>query len=193
MKLSSNLLTKMVARRFTWKIQKTPNPDKVLLINYKTGERLVANKDQLFGFFYEDWVSHYLPIKPRGNRVLDIGAGWGETIFFYSKHGYQVTTAIEINPVNVSCLRSNQVRHDWRVQIIDRRFDIADLHNLAESYDFVKMDIEGWEYDLLDLQTLPPIILETHSDLTTAEFLKKFPFLKMKDHRNNTAILSNIG
>ncbi|HEV2119780.1 MAG TPA: hypothetical protein VGS11_06735, partial [Candidatus Bathyarchaeia archaeon] len=85
----------------------------------------------------EGWHEWYLPVK---STVLDIGAGCGETAFFYLNHGARKVICVESDPKAVELLKKN-FGSDSRVVIVDAHVDS------------IKIDIEGSERDM---------ILETH-------------------------------
>ncbi len=85
----------------------------------------------------EQWHDWYLPV---GRTVLDLGAGCGETAFFYLNHGAERVIAVECDPEAVMLLRENFANDD-RVTIIDARIDS------------IKTDVEGSERNM---------IIETH-------------------------------
>jgi SAM-dependent methyltransferase len=83
------------------------------------------------------WHEWYLPV---GHTVLDLGAGCGETAFFYLNHGAKRVIAVEYDPEALRLLRENFASDD-RVTIIDARIDS------------IKSDIEGSERNM---------VVETH-------------------------------
>ena len=85
----------------------------------------------------EGWHKWYLPVE---NTVLDIGAGCGETAFFYLNHGAKKVICIESSPKAVELLKKN-FGQDSRVIIVDAHVDS------------IKIDIEGSERNM---------IVETH-------------------------------
>src|SRR5437899_4882266 len=85
----------------------------------------------------ELWHRFYLPV---GKTVLDLGAGCGETAFFYLNHGAEKVICVEGDPGAATLLRKN-FGSDPRVTII------------PEFINSIKMDIEGAEENM---------IIETH-------------------------------
>lgn len=79
------------------------------------------------------WHEAYLPVK---EKVLDVGAGCGETAQFYFMHGAKLVICIEGDPGPLSRLYLNFGR-DPRVVII------------PTFVDSVKIDIEGSEEGLV--------------------------------------------
>lgn len=108
---------------------------------------------------YADWKKHYLPIDVRGKIVLDVGAGEGETAKFYLENGAKKVLAIELSPTRYRYLIGNSKGRN--ILPVPRPFAVEDLFDL--DYDFAKIDIEGWEEELLDYREFPkPMVLEVH-------------------------------
>jgi hypothetical protein len=81
--------------------------------------------------------------------------------------------AIECDPIAVRILRQNVKINNWPVKIIQSRFE---LNHLDFSFDFMKMDCEGCERELLKLSTdyVPPCVIEVHDERTRREFETRF-------------------
>src|SRR5437867_8291799 len=77
----------------------------------------------------DGWHTWYLPI---GDTVLDLGAGCGETAYFYLRHGARRVVCIESDPAALTLLERN-FGNDDRVTIIGAHIDS------------IKVDIEGSE------------------------------------------------
>lgn len=90
------------------------------------------------------WHRCYLPV---GKVVLDVGAGCGETAFFYLNHGAQRVICIEADNEALEMLRRNFGADD-RVVIVSAKLDS------------IKIDIEGGEQGML-LETHFPSRLKT--------------------------------
>ena len=108
------------------------------------------------------WKRTYLPpFSLQEKTVLDIGAGSGETAYFFFEHGASKVVAVESSEEDVKFLRENARRHDWNIEIIEQPFSLS---HLKEPFDFMKMDIEGGERLLLDLDKIDfPCVLEAHT------------------------------
>jgi len=91
----------------------------------------------------EGWHSWYLPVE---DTVLDVGAGCGETAFFYLNHGAKKVICVESNPKVVGLLRKN-FGGDGRVIIVEAHVDS------------IKIDIEGSERNMI-FETHFPFRLE---------------------------------
>jgi precorrin-6B methylase 2 len=111
-----------------------------------------------------------------GKTVLDIGAGCGETIYFYLLNGAKKVIANEIDPASVAFIEKNALLNGWNVEIINGAFDIATLSTY--SYDFMKMDIEGGEKCLIEFNgDLKPCVIEVHDDETKERLMSRFGLL----------------
>jgi tRNA G37 N-methylase Trm5 len=128
---------------------------------------------------WNQWEEHYLPqFSLDGKTVLDVGAGCGETAYFYFQHGATIVIAIEMDPVQLELLKKNAQLNGWnndtrQFKIIPRAFQLEDLRR--EKFDFAKIDIEGGEADLLKLDRIDfPLVLEAHGKEMQARLAQKF-------------------
>ena len=87
-----------------------------------------------------------------GATVLDIGAEVGSTAWFFFQHGAKKVIAIEPEECHLEKLRFNKHAFRWNMDIIPRKFELSDLDIPR---DFTKMNIEGFETDLLVPQPVP--------------------------------------
>lgn len=120
------------------------------------------------------WERCYLPSFPlKGKTVLDVGAGCGETAHFYLLHGASKIIAIESDFAAIKLLCENVKINNWPVEVVHSYFDLAFMNLL---FDFMKMDCEGCEKELLKLSTshLPPSVIEVHDEETRERFETKF-------------------
>ena len=121
------------------------------------------------------WLKYYLPAFPlRGKIVLDVGAGCGETVHFYLQKGAEKVIAVEPDPVAADHLRRNTKMNKWNVEIFEEKFATKHL-NLP--HDFMKMDIEGHEAELLnvpDSVTVKHCVIEVHSDELSQRLIEKY-------------------
>lgn len=105
----------------------------------------------------EDWLELYLPINVTGLTVLDVGAGEGESARFFLEHGAKKVVCIEPDKACFRLLLENSIGRS--LDCYNKAFSPSDL-NL--SFDFMKMDIEGWEEELLKLHVEKPSVIEIH-------------------------------
>ena len=106
---------------------------------------------------FERWEKQYLPADLRGKTVLDVGAGEGETAYFFLLHGVKKVICIEPDEKCYARLVRNAAGKP--IQCLHKEFQLADLDIL---HDFMKMDIEGWEYLLLETELKTPAAVELH-------------------------------
>lgn len=134
------------------------------------GQRLKLLRQYAF-WFVDEWViwkRYYLPhFSLVGKTVLDVGAGCGETAFFYFMHGANKVVAIEPHAKAIEYLRENAEKNKWNIDIIPENFK---LEHLKIPHHFMKMDIEGGEIELLTTQISEPCVVEVHNNKTKAEF-----------------------
>lgn len=124
------------------------------------------------------WNTDYTPPGGlRGKRVLDVGAGCGESAMWFLSQGAHRVHAVENNREALRFLRENA----WRVKGLSvsshNGFD-AEFHmGNSEAFDLVKMDIEGYEIlfaDYLDAHTEFNVdcVVEVHSVYQKDRFLR---------------------
>jgi hypothetical protein len=143
------------------------------------------------------WKYYLPPFSLEGKTVLDIGAGCGETARFFLKNGAKRVLCVEKNQKYTPYLFENQII-DSRIEVFPEGFNPN--HLLKLDYDFVKIDIEGYETLILNWirdgiisksDDLKPTILETHSTYIEDEF-KKLGFKILLDISSELKIMSNI-
>lgn len=117
---------------------------------------------------WEDWEKNYLPIDVKGKIVLDVGAGEGETALFYLYHGAKKVICIE---ANIKCLEN--LLHNSEFFNIVPSIAKFDIDMLYYNFDFMKMDIEGYEEILLNVDLKKPSIIEVHGLQLRDKFINK--------------------
>lgn len=139
---------------------------------------------------YPVWERDFASLDFSDKTVLDVGAGCGETAYFFFRHGAKRVIAVEKDSKAARNLWANSMDNGWDMEVINEPFR---LEHLGMSFDLCKIDIEGDEVALLELHSLPPIVLESHTDEITAALLARFPDLGVisKHPVYQTAILSN--
>jgi ribosomal protein L11 methylase PrmA len=121
---------------------------------------------------WQSWKNWYLPPwSLKGKTVLDVGAGCGETALFYYYHGASRVIAIEPQPSLVPLLRRNMSRNKWDMKIVEGQFQTS---MLEWSFDFMKMDGEGCEAQLLTEDSLPPCAIEVHDKVVVNGLKERF-------------------
>lgn len=120
------------------------------------------------------WQRLYLPnFSLKDKTVLDLGAGCGETAYFFLRYGAKQIFSVEPDPIAFRFLRKNIETNHWNVVPIREPFRIEQFE-LAR-FDFIKMDIEGSESQLLHAERLPaPMVIEAHTSAIAASLIAKF-------------------
>ena len=100
-----------------------------------------------------------------GKVVLDVGAGCGETAWWFFRRGARKVIAVEADQSLKAYLERNSQSNGWNLEICMERF--APQH-LGLGYDFVKIDCDGGETVLLDraVSSLKPCRIELHPQIT---------------------------
>jgi hypothetical protein len=146
------------------------------LFLYKSnGWDFSEGRKEMFIGEYSSWKKWYLPVNVKGMIVLDVGAGEGESARFYLEQGAKKVICIEMDDKCYKRLEANAKGKPMECH--HKHFDLTDLDR---QYDFLKLDIEGGEADLL---TLPsrlhiPLVIEVHGEQMARAFFKKGYILK---------------
>jgi SAM-dependent methyltransferase len=134
------------------------------------------------------WPQWYVPIPVKGKIILDVGAGCGESAFFYFRNGARKVICVEPDAPAVECLRENSKRHKWNVDIVPELFNLSMLNECT--FDLLKIDIEGSEVELLKLSELPtPTVLESHTPAITNAFTRQFNARVVETRSDGISIL----
>jgi hypothetical protein len=165
-------------------------------LKYKDGT--VLSLAPIYGYMlltqWPMWKREYLGSSDvSGKNVLDIGAGCGETALFYLVHGAKKVICVEIEDELVKLMEHNKKTNPkLNIEIVSKPFDISMIKKYKP--DFIKVDCEGCEKALLDLDSIDvPIVIETHSNEVKDGLLNKFRNLKPLIEFNKEAELSIIG
>jgi len=119
------------------------------------------------------WKRTYAPVSVEGKTVLDVGAGCGETAYFYFMKGARKVICVEPDAMAVECLMENAARHSWNVEVVSEPFGLEMLWRY--DFDFMKIDGDGCEKELLSLNKLPtPAVIESHSTQLTDSLTMRF-------------------
>jgi len=119
----------------------------------------------------KSWERFYR-VDLHGKTVLDIGAGCGESAWFFFKQGAKKVVAVESDKRCIPFLKINRDTNRWAMDIISARFS---LQHLSIPHDFVKIDVEGAELILLDspVKELGPCRVELHPTIIGEESAKR--------------------
>jgi SAM-dependent methyltransferase len=154
-----------------WAKKVSQTDDAVVFLAYGQTLKLLKLYALWFLREWDIWTKSYLPnFSLKGCTVLDVGAGCGETAFFYFLHGAGKVIAIEPNEEAIKCLTENAKVNGWNVEVIPEKFK---LDHLKIPHDFMKMDIDGAETALFNAEVNMPCVVEVHNNVTRAEFEKK--------------------
>jgi hypothetical protein len=160
------------------------NPERVFR---KYTKRLYDLCGVYLPLFDEDYDSHwnYLPLK--GKRILDLGADYGSTAYYFLLKGAKQVIAVEGDQKLASQLKRHYADTD-RVIPIHKFINCPnDITNLISQFhpDLIKMDIESYEKHLLDcpnqlIQNINEWMIECHSEEITQRLKQKFLHLNFK-------------
>ncbi|MDA4111879.1 MAG: methyltransferase domain-containing protein [Thaumarchaeota archaeon] len=186
--LHQYLLSLVVMRGF--KVSKLN--EKIYTVDFK-GQHMELGPDYV-GMFYCEWPiwkKTYLPSKKvmtlDGKTVLDAGAGNGETALFYFNAGAKKVICIENSEDSVKLLEKNAKRNNWNVDIKCESFSLK--HVKDNDFDFAKIDVEGAEKCLLELDRITfPCVVEAHSSEIKDALCDKFGFKPIKRQGGLTTV-----
>ncbi len=106
------------------------------------------------------WEKYLLPSFPlEGKTVLDVGAAGGDTAFFYFTHGAKQVVGVEADPRRCKIFKLNAERLGWDARIICEPFS---ARHLSIPHDFLKVDCDGGETALLEVDSIKPSAMELH-------------------------------
>jgi 2-polyprenyl-3-methyl-5-hydroxy-6-metoxy-1,4-benzoquinol methylase len=132
-----------------------------------------------------NWRRDYkFPSSLTNKTILDIGAGCGETIFYFALQGCRNFIAVEPNTQAADLLRMNGENNSLNIKVYN---DIFRTSHLNELFDFIKCDCEGGESILLEQEISKPIALEVHGLDLIKKFQKKH-FKKVTNPNDNSPI-----
>ena len=117
---------------------------------------------------------YYLPLNGvKDKLILDVGGGCGETAKFFLEHEALRVNIIEMNEKCEKFLAYNSFHHYHNIGYKIKKFSLNDI--FENKYDLIKMDIEGYEIELLpyldDINV--DMVVETHSQYITDKFIEK--------------------
>jgi Met-10+ like-protein len=141
----------------------------------KIGRHTIKLLPEYFHIIYGEWDEwkkyHLPPFSLKEATVLDVGAGCGETALFYFIHGVERVICVESNPDLAKIIVENLHSNNWNATVQARSFD-TEMLNL--DFDFMKMDCEGCETQLLSVDTLPACVMEVHDRHVLHTLTSKF-------------------
>ena len=141
----------------------------------KIGEYAIKLHPEYFHIIFGEWPdwkrTHLPPFSLKGATVLDVGAGCGETALFYFIHGVDRVICVEPNSDLSNIIGENSRANKWNVEVLARPFDLG---MLSLKIDFMKMDCEGCEAQLLSADKLPACVMEVHDGHVLEGLTRKF-------------------
>jgi hypothetical protein len=128
----------------------------------------------------EDYNHHWGFTDFKGKTVLDLGADYGSTAWFFLKKGAKSVVAVEGDPERAKKLGANSVKYGFS-SFEETINSPKDIERFLENYQFdvAKVDIEGAETNLLNcrnelLEKVPLWMIESHSDALTLAISNRF-------------------
>jgi SAM-dependent methyltransferase len=120
----------------------------------------------LMRFGFEYYKACHPNFDLTNKTVLDVGAGCGETAFYFLRYaGAKHVICIENHPGRIEALRFNKDACALDITVVGEDFKVQHLDMF--DYDFIKMNIEGFEellYDEIDgYKKLKPCWLQAHN------------------------------
>lgn len=146
--------------------------------------------------FENKYWSYYIP--PSGlkhKRVLDVGGGCGETAKYFLDRGADHVHIIESNKECERYLKYNKITSNNKMtyEICRFKMDSRMINDINNYYDLLKLDIEGYEMELLPyLDRLNiDIISESHCNYITDKLLEN-GFKILKGYTRNKEIYGGV-
>lgn len=134
----------------------------------------------------EDYNHHWGFTDFKGKTILDLGADYGSTAWFFLEKGAKSVVAVEGDPYRAKKLATNSAKYGF-TSFEKTISSIKDIERFIENYKFdvAKVDIEGAEIYLLScrsdlLKKIPLWMIESHSDQLTSSVSKLFKELNFK-------------
>ena len=125
-----------------------------------------------FGLYETELNNIYRTSISSNSVVYDIGAGDGVTTLLYASLASSGRVyAFEPEPAAVDRLRANLTLNPSvarNISVVPEAFGSQTINPVLERPDFLKIDVDGGELDVLQvaaplLRDLPPVVVETHS------------------------------
>jgi hypothetical protein len=128
----------------------------------------------------EDYNHHWGFTDFTGKAILDLGADYGSTAWYFLKKGAKLVVAVEGDPGRAQTLAINSSKYGF-TSFEETINSPRDVERFLKNYffDIVKVDIEGAEINLLNcsselLEKVPFWMIESHSDKLTRSLIQHF-------------------
>jgi hypothetical protein len=158
----------------------------------KTGKstlRLTRRKAALMVSEWGMWNEVYVPRDGlAGKTVLEVGSGCGESTALLFEKGAGRVVCVEPDEEQIRYLSENVKENGWNAEVVPTRFSLS---LLKDEFDLVRMDCEGCEVELLQLDRLPNLITEVHSADSKREFLAR-GLRVARELSEKTCVMSNV-
>jgi len=135
---------------------------------------------------YDDWVKHYGVLPLKNKVILDIGAGEGETAWFFKFNGAKNVIAVEPDSEAFEILSNNSTKHNFIA--VNERLSCELIDFWLPKIDVIKCDVEGYEELLLDIEIPKPIMVEVHG----VQLADKFKIKGYKLYNNASNYGTNL-
>jgi hypothetical protein len=127
----------------------------------------------------EDYDRHWNFTTFKNKVVLDLGADYGSTAYYFLRKGASKVVAVEGDTVLASKLKANSKKFD-KIVPIETFIDSSEkIEKLISHYhpDLVKVDIEGYEKLLLNVYNIANVnewLIEAHTEQLYDSIVKFF-------------------
>jgi hypothetical protein len=150
-----------------WQYKQVKEIDKTGLLLDTIGKLVVLNELKT--------GTYTPPFSIENKTVLDIGASNGETAwFFLMKLKAKRVICVECDEQRLAYMQRNKRVLNLNIDIIAEPFKIE---HLADEYDFIKCDVEGYEMILINYMNqgnkLKPCVVEAHTSWIMNQFKQK--------------------
>jgi hypothetical protein len=131
--------------------------------------------------YHEDYNAHWKYFSFKDKTILDLGADYGSTAYFFGKNGASKVIAVEGDKTFFNKLQKYALKYKYIIPIELMIKSEEDIMRLIFNYspDIVKVDIEGAERLLIDssedcLNMVDEWLIETHEPSLSEKLVKKF-------------------
>lgn len=132
-----------------------------------TPDGLLLLAPQFFSLVFDELYIMHIYGRPEltSKVVVDVGAAIGDTALYFAKLGAAHVYAFEMDKLRCKMARTNIARNNMQemITLIEEPASAEKINSLH--YDFIKIDCEGCEYDLvpnLDLSRASELVMEYH-------------------------------